>query len=122
MFFRGTIVRGGGIARTLGYPTANLDVPPKKISMRDGVYAARVTHEGAVYDAALIIQEHVQKVEVYLFAYDGPDFYGAELEVMPVQKVSEIEAMDGDELKAKIAQDIAAIKEVLLHGDEGSDC
>ena len=121
--FTGRIIRGEGIAKTLGYPTANLDVIPKKIGIGDGVYAARVTLRRMVFDAALIVQQQrVQKVEVYLFGYSGPDFYGESLEVSPIQKVSEIEQMSSEELKQKIDKDIIAIKDVLTNGDTDLEC
>lgn len=36
----GTPVRGAGLARTLGYPTVNLDLLPELVRPRPGVYAA----------------------------------------------------------------------------------
>ncbi len=36
----GTPVRGAGLARTLGYPTVNLDLLPELVRPRNGVYAA----------------------------------------------------------------------------------
>ncbi len=112
--FGGIIIRGEGVGRQLGYPTANLDVDPKKIKLRDGVYAARATVRNQIYQAALVIQRKKRKVEVYLLDWSGDNLYGLYLEVEPIQKVSEIEARAGDELKEKIAHDIILVKEVFI--------
>ncbi|MCP9928676.1 bifunctional riboflavin kinase/FAD synthetase [Cyanobium sp. CH-040] len=39
--FRGVVVRGRGLGRTLGWPTANLQVDGRKFLPLEGVYAAR---------------------------------------------------------------------------------
>ena len=41
-FFRGRVVSGDGRGRTLGFPTANIEYPEKKILPQGGVYAASV--------------------------------------------------------------------------------
>jgi riboflavin kinase/FMN adenylyltransferase len=45
--FRGRVVRGRGLGRTLGWPTANLQVDGRKFLPLEGVYAARVWLVGA---------------------------------------------------------------------------
>lgn len=109
----GIVVHGEGLGRGLGYPTANLNISPKDTKCKDGVYAAKALLKNKHYKAALIIQEEVKKVEVYLFDYTEGDFYGLYMEVEPIQKVSEIEAYAGeDQLKKKIEKDIQLIKEI----------
>ena len=111
--FSGLVIRGDGIGRSIGYPTANIDIPAEKTNLNDGVYAARATVFGKTYASALVIQHQVKKVEVYMLGYDGVDCYGIQMSVDPIQKVSEIEEKDGDELIKKIARDIELVKEVL---------
>ena len=41
-FFRGRVVSGDGRGRTLGFPTANIEYPKKKILPQGGVYSASV--------------------------------------------------------------------------------
>lgn len=41
-FFRGKVISGDGRGRTLGFPTANIEYPKKKILPQGGVYAASV--------------------------------------------------------------------------------
>ncbi len=110
----GPVVSGDGIGKTFGYPTANLSLRRSQVAFSSGVYAARATLNRQVYKAALVIQEKPWKIEVHLLDYVGPDFYGLQLAVDPIQKMSEIESYDStEELKEKIAADLELIKEFL---------
>lgn len=112
--FRGKVIRGDGVGRTLGYPTANLDTPKNQVSLGGGVYAVRASCLGKEYPAALVIQDEPWKVEVHLINYDGQDCYGRMIDVDAVQKVSELEWFDSeDELKQKIQKDIDIVKRIL---------
>lgn len=115
--FSSIVIRGEGIARQLGYPTANLSIHPKATKLRDGVYAAEARVRGHRYGAALVIQTTVPKVEVYLFDYSGEDFYGIAIDVDPIQKVSEIEPLSDGALIKKIEYDIQMIRDALLNND-----
>ena len=111
--FTGTIVRGEGIGKTLGYPTANIDCELNETHLGGGVYAAKVILSEESYIAALVIMEKPCNVEVHLIGYTGPDVYGQELTVTPVQRVSTLEKYDSiDELKKKIEKDIMLVKQV----------
>ena len=113
--FGGIVIQGDGIGKGLGYPTANLSIPPKDTKLKDGVFAAKAFLRKKEYNAALVIDAERKKVEVYLFEYIGKDFYGMHMEVEPVQKVSEIELYESEEkLKQKIERDIEQIKQVLF--------
>lgn len=108
------VIHGDKIGRTYGYPTANLDISIKNTKCTPGIYAAEVTFKKKKYKAALIINTLEKKVEAHLFEYFGPDFYGAELTLDPIQKVSELEEYDNKkDLKQKIEDDIALVKKVL---------
>lgn len=119
---QGVVVHGDGVGKTLGYPTANLDVDTKKISYSAGVYAAHVVFDTVAYDAALVINKERNKLEVHLFGYNHDDFYGETISVDPIQKVSEIEQWESEEaLVAKIHNDIAMIQQFLYdkrHSEE----
>ncbi len=109
---QGVVIRGDGIGKTLGYPTANLDVDSKKLSYSAGVYAASAVFDSLSFDAALIINKDKNKIEVHLFGYEHEDFYGSVLAVDPIQKVSEIEQWESEEsLLAKIHNDITMIQQ-----------
>lgn len=52
----GTVLKGSQLGRTLGFPTANLDVAAllsQSTSVKMGVYAARVTWQGQTWLAAV---------------------------------------------------------------------
>lgn len=119
---QGTVIHGDGIGKTLGYPTANLDVETDDVSYSAGVYAAVAVFDSLSFDAALIINKEKNKVEVHLFDYEHQDFYGATLSVDPIQKVGEIEHWESEEaLIAKINNDISMIKQFLYdkrHSEE----
>lgn len=111
--FIGTVIHGQKIAQTLGYPTANLDVPREQIKLRAGVYAAEATIGEHTYGAALVLIDQPKKVEVYLLDIHE-DLYGKRVAVRPFQKVSEIEKHDSVEsLQKKIAADIDLVRGVL---------
>lgn len=110
----GKVIHGDGVGKRLGYPTANLDIKKEKIKLSPGVYAARAVLNGKKYNASLIIQKKIWKVEVHLLDYVGEDFYGAVLEVEPVEKVSEIVQFDNKKwLIKKISGDVNKIKKIL---------
>ena len=53
-FFSGTVVRGEGRGRKLGYPTANLS-PPGKLILKNGVYSIQVCFQKVWHKAVLNI-------------------------------------------------------------------
>lgn len=112
--FKGTVIHGDKIGRTLGFPTANLDISIKDTKCKPGIYAAFIVLKNKKHKAALIINDSQKKIEVYLFDYDGEEFYGAQMEVDPIQKVSELESHDTvEDLKKKIDADILLVRKVL---------
>jgi riboflavin kinase/FMN adenylyltransferase len=109
----GQVVRGDGLGRQLGFPTANLDVaglilPP------GGVYAAHAEAGGRNYRAVLnigfrptIAQPQPQlRVEAHLLDFSG-DLYGQELELFFVEKLRDEKKFGSvEELRRQIACDI----------------
>jgi len=115
----GTIIRGDGIGRKLGFPTANIDITPEKVRFESGVYAALAYLGEQEYYAALVIMLDPWKVEAHLLNYEGEDIYGHALQIEPVQRVSALERYDTqEELKAKIARDIGMVRTVLEDQDK----
>lgn len=76
--FSGIIVRGDKRGRTLGYPTANIQVnDPRKLVPRNGIYAVRVFvdsswHYGLMNIGVLptFFEVHPRKIEVYIYDFD----------------------------------------------------
>lgn len=108
----GTVIRGDGVGRKLGYPTANLDTPQWDIGLPKGVYAVQVLVKEEWCNGAMTIQEDPWKVEVHVLDF-GANLYGEELEVDVIEKVSDWEHIDNPTaLKEKIYKDIALIREL----------
>ena len=104
----GIVVRGDGRGRTLGFPTANLDVPADLLVPPDGVYA------GAARDrlAAISIGTNPhfdgveRRVEAHLLDFDG-DLYGERLVVELWSSIREQRRFDSlEELVAAIGDDV----------------
>ncbi|HET8720528.1 MAG TPA: bifunctional riboflavin kinase/FAD synthetase [Nitrospira sp.] len=51
----GTVIPGLQQGQALGWPTANLRIPPERVTPPDGVYAARASYDGGSYDAVVYI-------------------------------------------------------------------
>ena len=86
----GVVVEGQKIGRTMGFPTANIDLNNQhKILPKDGVYAVRVKINGTSYNGMMNIgmnptvvskDSTEKKVEVHLFDFDA-DIYGEHVAV-----------------------------------------
>lgn len=89
---QGTVVLGQQLGRTLGFPTANLQLPPDKLLPRQGVYAVRVTRgksfsEPETFGLGVMnvgsrptLAGQSVTVEVHLLDWSG-DLYGQTLTV-----------------------------------------
>ncbi|MCW5315769.1 bifunctional riboflavin kinase/FAD synthetase [Nostoc sp. KVJ3] len=127
----GVVVQGQQLGRTIGFPTANLQLPKDKFLPCQGVYAVRVFILSETSDVASsenlgvmnignrpTINGTYSSVEVHLFDWSG-DLYGKQLAVelvkflRPEQKFPSLEA-----LKTQIQLDCAVAKEVLSIGAE----
>ena len=78
----GTIVKGRQLGRTIGFPTANLQIDdPVKLIPANGVYAVEAVQGGQTYGGMLnigfrpTVAGENQTIETYLFNFDR-DIYG----------------------------------------------
>ena len=86
----GVVVEGQKIGRTMGFPTANINLNNQhKILPKDGVYAVRVEINGTNYNGMMnigvnptVVSKNTteKKVEVHLFDFDA-DIYGEHVAV-----------------------------------------
>lgn len=117
----GLVVHGDKRGRTLGVPTANVDVEAGTIFPGRGVYAARARVEGAWYRAAVNIGHnptfqsreepttHVT-VEAFLLDFTG-DIYDREIRLDFLHKIRDERRFDGaSELVEQMKLDIAAAR------------
>lgn len=108
---RGTVVTGKQLGRTMGFPTANLEVAGDKFLPRFGVYAVDALLGQAVVKGVMnigcrpTVAGESPTIEVHLLNWSG-DLYGQTLRVnlinflRPEQKFDSLEA-----LKQQITQD-----------------
>jgi riboflavin kinase/FMN adenylyltransferase len=114
----GVVVAGDRRGRTLGVPTANIDVAAGTIFPGRGVYAARVLVDGVWYRAAVNIGHnptfrskavettHVT-VEAFLLGFSG-DIYERPIRVDFLHKIRDEQRFDTvDQLVAQMRRDIA---------------
>ncbi|MGB3757735.1 MAG: riboflavin kinase, partial [Rivularia sp. (in: cyanobacteria)] len=105
----GKVVKGQQLGRTIGFPTANLELPEDKFLPRQGVYAVRVSDIDRpdiinnlcgvmnIGDRPTVNGTNLT-VEVHLFDFAG-DLYDKKLQIQlekflrPQQKFSSLEAL-----------------------------
>jgi riboflavin kinase/FMN adenylyltransferase len=114
----GTVVRGDGRGRHMGYPTANLAIDMQKVLPRTGVYAVRawVPGEDEPFGGMLNIgvrptfDGRDARVEVNLFEFEG-DLYGRSLRVDFVEWIrAEAKFQDTATLVEQLSKDEARCK------------
>ena len=120
----GTVVRGQQRGASIGWPTANVDVPERKALPR-GVFAVRVRHEDRWYDGMAnsgprpSFPEVPPALEVHLFDFDG-DLYGSTARVVFHAFLRGQRRFDGlADLKVQLARDAASAEEALRGGSAG---
>ncbi len=124
----GTVVRGEGRGRSIGFPTANVQVDhPRKLIPAVGVYAVRVVRasadgRGRRFPAMMNIGfrptfgqgEHA--VEVHLLDFDG-NLYGEVLRIEFVSRMrDEQQFVSADELAQQLSRDRSRCIQLLGEG------
>ena len=122
---RGTVVRGSQQGQALGWPTANLRLPPHRVMPLDGVYAARAVYATKTYDAVAYIGtrptfgEGERLIEVFLLDQSF-NLYGQEITVQFVARVRGDQAFaSAEELSNQIARDVEQTRLSLQRIPEG---
>lgn len=108
----GVIVKGKQLGRTIGFPTANIQVREiAKLVPADGVYAVKVYYHEEEFEGMLNIGNRptvdgtLKTIEVNIFDFDR-EIYGENLTIEFIQKIRNEQKFNGlDELKAQIAKD-----------------
>ncbi len=113
----GKVIEGQQVGRTIGFPTANLQLPPNKLVPAQGVYGVRVSgkdlNQGNAIAGVMNIGNRPtvngleQTIEVHVLDWQG-DLYGQELTVELLEFIrSEQRFPSLDALKAQISADCA---------------
>ncbi len=110
---KGFVVVGKQLGRTIGFPTANIDVQPPSFCKR-GVYFGISEVDGVKYRVILNIGQHptvpegTPTVEAHLIDYSG-DLYGRHIEVKLLRFMRPETKFDSiDALKAQLVHDLRA--------------
>ena len=118
-FLSGVVVEGRKLGRTIGIPTANVEIPAQLAVPKLGVYACKADVDGKLYTAVTNIGSrptvggHEVRAESWLLDFEG-DLYGKQLTLAfhhflrPEQKFDSL-----DELKAQILQDAQRVRKLL---------
>lgn len=114
----GTVQRGAGRGRTLGFPTANLR-PDRPLVLAAGVYAARARWDGHVADAVVNLgyrptfDESQYWIEAYLFDFSG-DLYDRPLTLDFLRRIRPERKFPGvEELRAQVFADMEEARRLL---------
>lgn len=118
--FSGTVVRGKQLGRTIGYPTANLQIEEaSKLVPGDGVYAVKVDWQDQHYGGMLnigmrpTVNGTCRTLEVHIFDFDQ-EIYGDELRIHLVEKIRTEQKFNGlDALKVQLRKDEEAARLLL---------
>lgn len=117
----GPVIRGDGRGRTIGIPTANIDVPLEKVIPANGVYACRALVGGEKRKAVVNVGvrptftsgEVVPRVEAHLLDYDAV-LYDQVIELEFVERLRGEQKFAGiDALVTQIKIDIAKANDIL---------
>ena len=116
----GKVVHGNGIGKTIGYPTANIEIANEyKLVTANGVYACRVEYDGKIYGGMgnigyrPTIDDNKFTVEVNIFDFDK-DIYGEIITIYFVDRLrDEVKFNSLHELKEQLADDESNAREIL---------
>lgn len=113
------VVHGDARGRSLGYPTANLEVPPEKLLPASGVYAVRARIDDVTYGGVAnmgvrpTFGEHQKTLEVHLLDV-SLDLYGRRVRLDFIRRLrGERRFEDAAALVGQIGHDVEAAREVL---------
>jgi riboflavin kinase/FMN adenylyltransferase len=120
---RGTVVRGDGRGRKLGFATANIRPPdPNKLIPMPGIYAVRAALPGRAAAGVLHVGPRPTfpgaeaTIELHVFDFDA-DLYGRDIAVSFIHRLRDIVRFDTIEaLVAAMTADCVAARAALFSG------
>jgi len=106
-FINGTVVKGQQLGNTIGYPTANIEIPEVyKLTPQNGVYIVKATHKGICYYGMLNIGNRPtvsgknKTIEVHIFNFDL-NIYGEEIQIEFIKHLRDEKKFDSIDLLKK---------------------
>ena len=122
----GVVVAGNRIGRTIGFPTANMELyEPLKLVPGNGVYFVRVNTLGQdwygmcnVGCRPTVELGNTRTIETHIFGFDE-DIYGLDIRVTFLEKIrDEVKFASLEELKNQLGQDM----QTCLHAIPNDNC
>lgn len=117
-YVTGTVVRGYQRGRTIGFPTANIDIPSTKVLPSNGVYRGWFERGGQLYRAMINIgynptfQNQLLSVEAHILDFDQ-EIYGESIRLHFADRLRSEQKFDGLEaLQAQLQRDREATLEL----------
>lgn len=121
----GEVVHGDHRGRTLGFPTANIAVPPEIMLPLDGIYCTIAWVDGQPRDSVTSIGVRPtfngtdRKVETYIMDFAG-DLYGQHLRIDLVERVREEKRFASvEDLVVQMRIDVRTAREILAKRGHG---
>ena len=119
-WLEGTVVAGRRLGRTLGYPTANLNLSCRQVVPADGIYAVTATlGDGRTVGGACSIGNRPtvdgagHAIETYLLDFDE-DIYGRTMELRFIELLRPEEKFDSLEaLQVQMGRDVERARQVV---------
>jgi len=115
----GQVIVGSGRGKELGFPTANLEVPEKRVIPADGVYAVRVQWGAENHPAVANVGtrptfgEEKRLVEAHILDFEG-DLYGEELRLEFIERLRpERRFPSAEELVSQMHLDVSQARKIL---------
>lgn len=116
----GIVVEGNKIGRTIGFPTANIEIEDKyKLIAAGGVYACKVNIDGNIYlgmgniGTRPTVGINGPVTEVHIFDFDK-DIYGEEITIYFLNRIRDEKKFNNlDELKSQLEHDRVQVKGLL---------
>ncbi len=109
----GRVIKGLGRGKTIGYPTANIDVDSDLCLPKEGVYVGMCYYKNLCYQSITNVgsnptfkEQQLVHIETHLFDFDS-DIYGEHIEVSFLQRIRDEKKFSSvNELIAQIKKDV----------------
>lgn len=107
----GEVLHGKEVGRSIGFPTANINIPYGQIVPKEGVYTSRVKVDNKFFwgitnvGSKPTIECAEKNIETYIKGFNG-NLYGKTIEIEFVKRIRDIKKFDNlSELKAQLTKD-----------------
>lgn len=122
----GAVIKGIGLGSKFGFPTANIEIHPRKLLPVDGVYSCRIEYNAELYRGMMFIGKNhfdpnrEKSVEVNIFDFNK-SIYGENIICYPETYVRENRIFDNSaELAEQIGRDKEYIVKLFNKGDDSN--